>query len=123
MEIVFNKSYGKRFAKYLTVYMYNLADSIIDLKRCDNIDNEFNINSKQIILAAIKNSSIDLTDDKFIIRINKNLKYNHMNMNKLISQITYGNRSVKGYRIIEDLFKYIQGDIKNIYEEWLANGN
>ena len=123
MEIVFNKSYGERFAKYLIIYMYSLADSIIDLKRCDNIDNEFNINSKQIILAAIKNSSIDSTDDKFIIRINKNLKYNHMNMNKLINQITYGNRSVKGYRIIEDLFKYIQGDIKNIYEEWLANGN
>ena len=123
MEIVFNKSYGERFAKYLIMYVYCLADSIIDLKRCDNIDNEFNINSKQIILTAIKNLSIDSTNRQLIIRINKNLKFNHMNIGKLINQITYGNRSVKGYHIIEDLFKYIQNDIENIYERWLANGN
>ena len=123
MNIVLNKEVGIRFIKYLISYMYNIANNIIDVKRCKNIDIEFNIDSKQIILFAIKNLSISSTSTDYIIRIDNNLKYNHMNLGKLINLITYGNRSVKGYNIISDLFTLIKDDLPNIYERWLNNGN
>ena len=123
MNIVLNREVGIRFIKYLISYIYNIANNIIDVKRCKNIDTEFNIDSKQIILFEIKNLSISSTSIDYIIRIDNNLKYNHMNLGKLINLITYGNRDVKGYNIISNIFTLIKDDLPNIYERWLNNGN
>lgn len=123
MQIKFTKNYGYRFAKYIRIYAFNIAKNIIEPDRCKNIDDEFNIKSKDIILFALKNLSISGDIDNYILRINNNILFNSMNLKKLIDEITYGNRTVRGYKIIDYIFNYIQQDISSIYERWITDGD
>jgi len=111
--------YDKKFIyKYLPKYINNLVLSSCNKKILSKIDKEFNIDSIKIIKFAMKNIKIELWNSSYIISIDNTKLYKGKNINKLLNIILMGNRSCKGYRLIYDVFKFIQDYIDFIYSEW-----
>lgn len=91
----------------------------VDLRRLKYIDKEFDIDSKKIILYALNNLSVDqTTDNVYNIHVNKNLKIDNVSIMSYINEITYGNRTTKGYPILIDIFKYTTDHIYYLFGRW-----
>lgn len=119
--VIYNKeNYHKDFIyHYLPELILNTFNGSINLKKIDTINDEFGIDTLNIIRFALKSLKITEQPNSYTIEIDKNKKYKHENVNSLISLITYGNRSCKGYSIVYDIFKFIAEKIDQLYEEWL----
>ena len=119
-----SKNYDIKFVKYLCNCIQEFTKDNINSLKCKSLNDEFNIDTKDIVLFAMSNLEISSTPDIYLIRINRNIKYKNMNLGKLINLITYGNRSAKGYNIIEDMFEFTKKSLPYIYKGWLKkNGN
>ena len=118
--IIHNKYlYAKSFIyKYLPKYIYNLAISSCDKKILDKFDKEFDINSLEVIKKSMGNLIVSEQWDSYIIKTDKNLKYDRFNLDSVINLITYGNRTCKGYKLIFDIFELVGKKIDIIYKEW-----
>ena len=104
---------------YLPNYIYDQFLKSADISRLVEFDEFFDINSFDILKKAIRNLLITKNGNyEYIIKVNKVLKVDNVTIDVWISVITYGNREVKGYPILIDLFKHIQENIGLIYKEW-----
>lgn len=105
--------------KVLPKYLLSEFYFRVDKRRILAIDKEFDIDSFNIIKLALENLTISKVNQlMYIISINKNLKINHISIESYINLITYGNRSVKGYPIIREIFKDTSENIEEIWEKW-----
>lgn len=118
--ILYNKDeYNRKFIEDLPSIALKLFNNSFNKMRLSSIDNEFDIDSLNIIRFALKNLIISEQPNSYSISINKNLKYDHQPVDSLISVITYGNRNCRGYTIVLDIFNYIVKNIDILYKEWL----
>jgi hypothetical protein len=118
--ILYNKDeYNRKFIEDLPSIALKLFNNSFNRMRLSNIDNEFDIDSLNIIRFALKNLIISEQPNSYSISINKNLKYDHQPVDSLINVITYGNRNCRGYTIVLDIFNYIVKNIDILYKEWL----
>lgn len=107
---------------YLPLYIYKMFLLTVDRTRLSEFDNFFNINSFSILSKALRNLLISKNGSyEYIISINKTLKEDGILLVSWINVITYGNREVKGYPLLIDLFNGISDDIGNIYREWVGD--
>lgn len=123
MRLEIDDTYDKNFVYWLKYYMYDTVKRNLNYHKCENFNYEYNINAEDIILFSIKSIKISHIIDKYILFIDKNKFYKNMNIEKLVNLITYGSRTVKGYRIIPDIFSLVETNFDNIYREWQSNGN
>ena len=108
---------------YLPDYIYKAFLLTVDETRLKEFDEFFDIDSLEILTKALKNLLITKNGMyEYIFKVNKVLKYDNVSISSWINVITYGNREVKGYPILIDLFKSISENIKTIYKEW-ENGH
>lgn len=108
---------------YLPDYIYKAFLLTVDETRLKEFDEFFDIDSLKILIRALKNLLITKNGVyEYIFKVNKILKYNNVSISSWINVITYGNREVKGYPILIDLFKSLSENIKTIYKEW-ENGH
>ena len=78
-----------------------------------------NINSREVILYACRNLSITKpSKNVYNISINKNLKYKGKSISSWIKLITYGNRDIKGYPVVLNIFRKVKDNISYIYREY-----
>lgn len=106
---------------YLPDYIYKLFINTVDKNRLTEFDEFFEIDSLSILERILKNLLILKTGNSvYTIKTNKNLKdSDKISLVSWLQIITYGNREIKGYSIVLDIFKYISEHIWDIYEEWL----
>ena len=108
---------------YLKTYIYDLFVKSVSRLRLKAFDEEFEIDSYEILRKAMANLLITKNgNNQYIIKINNLLKVDDNYINYYINLITYGNREIKGYPIILDIFKFIYNNVNKIYREWGDNG-
>ncbi len=73
---------------YLINHMYNIIDyhlkylPLNELRQIEEIDKNFNISSKEIILAAFKKLEVIEDQSSYIIKFNNSIVYNGLTYNK-----------------------------------------
>lgn len=106
--------------EYLPDYIYSIFISSVNTLRLREFNEFFDIDSLEILDTALKNLLITKNGNYiYTITINKNLKYEDISLEFWVSVITYGNREIKGYPIILEIFNLISDDITEIYKEWV----
>lgn len=123
MKIIINNTYNidKFVYNYLPVYIYELFINTVEIERFNTFNKELKLNSFNIISNLLKSLSISkINDTSYDISINKNIKINGQSAETYLNFITYGSRSIKGYPIILNIFKYVANNIEDIYERWLS---
>jgi hypothetical protein len=123
MNILINKKVNQDFVIYLKKYIFKYFIDICDKRKLKLIDEEFKIKSYKILFIAFKLLKITNTTEYYVIYIDKNLTVDGKRLSTLINMITYGNRSVKGYTIVLDIFKSIKKNISYIYDDWKNGGS
>ena len=104
---------------YIPKYIYDVFQQSVDLKVLKVFDEEFNIDSRLILLTALRNLLITKNGvDEFNIKINKTIRVGDKNIDYYITLITYGNREIKGYPIVKNIFQSVADNINTIYKEW-----
>lgn len=119
--ILYNKNnYNKQFVyNYLKHYMLKLVDELYSSKKCKQLSQKLNVNILSVIKYSINTLIISTTNDSYILSINKNIRYKDYNLKALINYINYGDREIKGYRLLYNIFEYVVKNIDSIYKEWL----
>lgn len=108
---------------YLKNYIIKLFLKIVDRKRLEVFDEYFGIDSFQVLHTAVIGLLVMKNgNNKYIIKINKTTKLFDNYIDVWINAITYGNREIKGYTILLDLFNTISDSIADIYKRWLNGG-
>lgn len=103
---------------YIPKYIYDVFQQSVDLKILKVFDKEFNIDSRLILLTALRNLLITKNgNDEFNIKINKTIRVGDKNIDYYITLITYGNREIKGYPIVKNIFQSVADNINTIYKE------
>ena len=104
---------------YLPKYIYlNLINSL-DTIKLKPFDEYFEFNIRYVILYAVRNLKITKESKRvYTISIDKNLKYKGYNVSSIIKLITYGNRELKGYPIVLNIFRFIINNIEGIYAHY-----
>lgn len=103
---------------YLKDYIYDLFIKSVSLSRLKAFDDEFEIDSYEILRKAMASLLITKNgNNQYIIQTNNLIKVGDNYINYYINLITYGNREIKGYPIILDIFKFISNNITKIYRE------
>ena len=122
--IIQNKDnkFPKEFIEYLPIYMLDELNSMFSSSRCKHMTSFLKLNILSIFRYALENLNISKSGDSYILSINKNLRYNKYNLNSLINFISYGNRNLKGYRLLYIIFEETSKFIDVIYERW-KNGS
>lgn len=109
--------------EYLPDYIYRLFITSVSPIRLREFNEFFEINSLEILDQALKKLLITKNGKyEYTIKIDKKLKYNNVSLESWITIITYGNREIKGYPILLDIFNFTSDNITEIYEEWV-DGN
>ena len=108
---------------YLRLHIYDLFLKSVNRSRLKEFDELFKINSFHILQVAMSNLLITKNGNyEYSIKINKTIKIYGDYITSWINIITYGNREIKGYTILIDIFKYVSDNIVTLYEGWL-NGD
>ncbi len=103
---------------YLKGYIYNLFLISVNRLRLKPFDELFEIDSFDILKQAMLNLVISKQGhNTYNIKPNNLIKVEDNYIDYYINLITYGNREIKGYPIILDLFKFIYNNINKIYGE------
>ena len=123
MKITIDDSYERDFIYFIPGYILKLVRSSLNDKKCQRFKDEFGIDVAGAISYAIRTLSINRVNDYYTISIDRNRTYKGMNIEKLINLITYGNRSVKGYTILLNIFNFITEHPNVAYMEWKSHGN
>jgi len=108
---------------YLVGYIYNTVQNNLNQTRLKLFDNYLNINSREVILLALRN--LDITKqavNSYKISISKIKTYKDKSLHEWINLITYGNREIKGYPIVLNIFKEVQENITGLYKRYLRFG-
>lgn len=122
--IIYNKkNYNKKFIEdYLPELILSTFNGSLNLKKINEIDKEFNIDSISIIRFALSHLKISEQPNSYVIEIDKNKKYKHKNVESLINLIIYGNRTCRGYPLVYEIFSFVADHIDSLYKEWV-DGN
>lgn len=108
---------------YLRLHIYDLFLKSVNRSRLKEFDELFKIDSFHILQVAMSNLLITKNGNyEYSIKINKTIKIYGDYITSWINIITYGNREIKGYTILIDIFKYVSDNIVTLYEGWL-NGD
>lgn len=118
LTVISNDNIDSFVYNYLTNYIPELFKKSVDKQRLELLNKEFKIDSFSILTKALNNLLVTKNGNQYIIKINRNIKVGKHYINYYINLINYGNREIKGYPIILDIFKFISNNIKNIYREW-----
>lgn len=106
---------------YLKDYIYDLfveSVNIVSRLRLKAFDEEFEIDSYEILRKAMASLLITKNgNNQYIIQTNDLIKVGDNYINYYVNLITYGNREIKGYPLILDIFKFIRDNINKIYRE------
>ena len=80
--IIYNKkNYNKKFIEdYLPELILSTFNGSLNLKKINEIDKEFNIDSISIIRFALSHLKISEQPNSYVIEIDKNKKYKHKNV-------------------------------------------
>lgn len=119
--IIYNKNnYNKEFIyDYLPKLMLDLLNNSINYKHINRLDSEFKIDSAYILKFSVRNFKITEQVNSYTIEVDKNKKIKGYNLDSLINLITYGNRSCRGYLLLNKIFRFVADNLDQIYEEWL----
>ena len=113
-----NNKFPEEFINYLPTYMLEELNTLFRYTKCKHMTLFLRLNILSIFKYALKNLIISKVGETYIISINKNLRYNKYNLKSLLDFITYGNRSLKGYRLLYIIFEDTSKNIDTIYERW-----
>ena len=92
----------------------------VSKRKLSVFDEEFDIKSYDALLYAIRHLIVTkVRGNRFTIRVDKNLKFDDKPIMYYINIVTYGNREIKGYTILLDIFKNISDNINDLYNTWL----
>ena len=108
---------------YLVGYIYNTVQNNLNQTRLKLFDNYLNINSREVILLALRN--LDITKqavNSYKISISKIKTYKDKSLHEWINLITYGDREIKGYPVVLNIFKEAQENITGLYKRYLRFG-
>lgn len=108
---------------YLTSYIYSKVQNNLNQTRLKLFDNYLNINSREVILLALRN--LDITKqavNSYKISVSKIKTYKDKSLHEWINLITYGDREIKGYPVVLNTFKEVQENIMGIYKRYLRFG-
>lgn len=108
---------------YLVGYIYNTVQNNLNQTRLKLFDNYLNINSREVILLALRN--LDITKqavNSYKISISKIKTYKDKSLHEWINLITYGDREIKGYPVVLNIFKEVQENITGLYKRYLRFG-
>jgi len=122
MKIIINSG-GKNIDSFVYTYLPNYINKLfintLDLNRLNSFNKELNLNSYNLINNLLKSLNISkINNTSYDISINKNIKINGKSALTYLNFITYGNRSIKGYPIVYNIFKIIANNIDSIYEQY-----
>lgn len=108
---------------YLVGYIYNTVQNNLNQTRLKLFDNYLNINSREVILLALRN--LDITKqavNSYKISVSKIKTYKDKSLHEWINLITYGDREIKGYPVVLNTFKEVQENIMGIYKRYIRFG-
>lgn len=104
--------------RYINVIFYDILKEIVYTKKLinSNIDSflkiNYNISLNQFISILSNNVKVTKTKNLSIIFIEDNVKIGNHRLKDIISLVNYGNRTIKGYLLINDAMSYLK---RNLY--------
>lgn len=104
---------------YIKSYALELFNKKVDHQKLDLINQEFDINSYELLTEAINSlliKKVDLTTYELVFN-NKKL-YKNFNISYWVDLITRGNLKIKGYPIIRNIFTFISDNIGDLYQRY-----
>lgn len=122
MKIIIDDHYDIDFIYSIPQYIKLYLDKNLNVNKCERFKEEFNVDVKNAFNFAIATLVIRHIDNYYTIEIDKNKYYDNINISRLINLITYGNRSVRGYKILLNLFDFISNKTDMIYRRWKSGG-
>ena len=120
MQLIITKDkYSRRFVyDFLPGFTLTLLNKSSDRARLNLMNDELGFNALNIITYALKNIRVSETNDSYVLKIDKNLRFEDLNVDKCVNLITYGTREMKGCPIVLNIFNAITNNLDMIYERW-----
>jgi len=104
---------------YIPNCIYNQFMSTVNRGILKRFDDEFGIDSYGAIKFALKHLLVSKhKDNTYTIQFDKSQRYKGQSVMSYVNLITYGNRQIKGYTILLDIFKDISDNIDSLYTAW-----
>lgn len=122
MKINISKEYPSQFVLSLKDTAIKLLITHISKERCEYYLKKENINIYKIFLDAINSLQLTQTTSDWILYLDPVKMYKGENLAKLLNKITYGNLTMKGYPLLQEIFEDIEKNIFVYYTRW-ENGN
>lgn len=95
--------------------MYNTN---VDAKKLILFSNYLNLDCKAALDFAMTCLKVDANCvGDYYITFDKEMRIGNFSVADFVNFITYGNLSVKGYKIVLEVFQYVQSNIEEIYSE------
>lgn len=122
MKINISTEYPIKFVLDLRKYLVEALTIIIRQERLEYYYKKENIDLLKLLIYTISNLKVMKNAREYTLYIDPYMVYNGNNLVKLLNKITYGTRTLKGYPILEELFKYTQANINVYYDRWAKDG-
>lgn len=87
----------------------------------DYLKKNYNLTLNDIYKLILKNLYISEQKDKNIIFIEDNIKIKDYRLKEILSLIEYGNREVKGIRLLSRVFDYLKRNLYYIHMYYVLN--
>lgn len=124
-KVIISSSYGEYFIKNkLPLVFAKLLNERLHKKNIQNIftyiTDNYKISKETLIsniLKSIKVSKYDKT--KYILYFDNNIYIDDVNLENLVSLITYGNREIRGSNVILDAMTYLKKNLSSIYKLYI----
>lgn len=122
MNLRVSSNYPEEFIASLKPVLQEELLLKLDYGRVEYYKKNFNLDVIAILFKAISNMTYSKTAADYIYTINKTVRYKKYNLANLIKKITYGTFAMKGYPILEEVFRETEKNISVLYGRWLDNG-
>lgn len=121
MELKISSKYPEEFALEIKPLLKEQLIANLDIGRVEYYQKRFKLNIVNILLLAISSMKYSKNAVNYVYTLNKTVRYKKYNLADLVQKITYGNLNMKGYPILEEVFRNSEKNISVLYDRWLDN--
>lgn len=119
MKFKISSKYPEEFVLGLKPLLREQLLAILDPGRVEYYQKRLRINIVNILLLAINSMQYSKNSVNYTFTLSKTARYKNQNLADLVQKITYGNLSMKGYPVLEQVFKNSEKNITVLYDRWL----
>lgn len=115
MNLRISSNYPEEFIASLKPVLQEELLLKLDYGRVEYYKKNFDLDLITILFKAISSMTYSKTATDYIYTINKTVRYKKYNLANLIKKITYGTFVMKGYPILEEVFRETEKNISVLY--------